>query len=85
MARDEKLIYKIPVVIPLGSTERPLGDQPHCRPGTIPGPPNGEGDCSRGTYAHSQQQAGCFDGISATSGGGEIVACQVGTSPSLKL
>jgi len=79
MARDEKSIYKRPVIIPLGGVEKIFGDQPHCRSGTGPGPPNGEGDCSQGTYASSQQQAGCFDGIAATSGG--LIGCDIGTSP----
>jgi len=69
MARDEKSIYKKPVIIPLGDVEKTLGVSPHCRSGTVPGPPSGEGDCQDGIGAFSQQQAGCAVGTNATSGG----------------
>jgi hypothetical protein len=83
MARDDKLIYKKPVAISLDSLEKTSGVTPHCKSGTIPGPPNGEGDCGNGTVATSQEQAGCYTGGTATSGGGASVACQIGNNPSL--
>ena len=80
MARDEKLIYEKPVIIPLGGVEKIFGDSPHCTPGTNPGPAHAEGHCSPGIGAHSVQQPGCYDGSAATSGG--LFGCADGTSPS---
>lgn len=66
MARDEKLVYSNPIVVPLGDVVSAVGA--HCKNGTFPTGGTNESRCENGegAYGQSANTPACSTGYSAT-------------------